>query len=218
MLEDGRRKVVRCVDKCCRSQYALAASAKMDQAIDPRKLLSNEEFSAVVRETYKALDPIGIALRFIAFTGCRLTESTLVRSGKYQTDGKIPMMKIPTIKRKGRPERSVDIHDPAFAEELGKWQKTIPDGQPLFAVAKRTMQNRLQTVFKRLKIVKDALVHVFRHTRASQLSDAGFPLAYVVAQLGWSSMEMAKIYTHSNEDQRLRLGGKLPKLTPPRKR
>lgn len=200
---DGQRdRVITCVENCCKSQYRRgAAAASMDNAIDPRKVLSKEEFNETWKATKKISNPEGIALRFIASTGCRLSETMLVRKEYVVwSNGPFSLVKIPTLKRKGRPQRSVHINNKGeFAKELRAWVAGVEANAPLFMVAKRTLQDRLEKVFDKVKADRASLVHIFRHTRASQLVEAGAALNYVRQQLGWTNLEMAKIYVHTNE-------------------
>jgi integrase len=201
----GGKKVM-CVETCCRSKYARAASdAAMDAAIDTRKLLSEEEFEKVVKASRSLRDPEGIALRFISETGVRMGEALLVRSADFNwQDGPFSSVRVPTLKRSGggRPPRSVHIDNSSpIAKELKAWLKGIEAGGLAFPVARRTLQAACETILDPVKPDRHSLVHIFRHTRASKLIRAGAPLNYVRQQLGWSSLEMAKVYAHTAEDE-----------------
>lgn len=213
-LEDGRRKIVPCETKCCRSRYRASASIQaMDQAIDDRKLLNQEEFNQVVKRSRRLRDPVGMAIRFIAGTGCRLGEALLVRAGDLRLNGSVSTVKIPTLKRGGRPVRTVDLHDPALVKELQAYSSKMRGNLLLFDVGRRTIQEWFTKILKKLKLEKDSGIHLLRHTRASQLAAAGAPMNYVRQQLGWASLEMAKIYTHTSEDERTAIAKKLPTMS-----
>ena len=212
----GDRKIA-CTDKppCCRSRYGAAASRQMmDQAIDKTKVLTDDELSSVVRKTFKVNDPYGIALRLIATTGCRLGESLLIRTRDLRLSEKIPAVRIPTLKRGGRPVRTVHLYNEVMVAELKKWTKTLDSQALLFKSCKRTLQRKLETIFEGLgfRNNKEGLVHILRHTRASQLVAAGYDLNYVRQQLGWSSLDMAMIYSHSHEDKIIEQSKNLPKI------
>jgi integrase len=207
---DGRKKVMPCTAKCCRSRYrASAAISLMDQAIDARKLLTDEEFVRVIRETYKMNGLVGYAIRFIAVTGCRVGETALVRREDARVDEDPPVVKIPTLKRGGRPVRTVDLHDLAFVKELRHVLVACLPGAAIFPIPKRTLQDRWSRMVGALEISKDTGIHVLRHTRASQLVEAGASLTYVRSQLGWSTITMAGIYAHTSKKARQKIMEKM---------
>jgi len=210
---DGRRRVIQCTTKCCRSKYRKsAASVAMDQTIDPRKLLTKKEFETVIDASRKVPNPSGIAIRFIAATGCRVGESLLVRPEDFRPEGAIPGIRVPTLKRGGRPVRTIDLYDKEFVRELSAWVKKASPGEPLFQCCKRTIQMHFENILERLEISKDSNIHVLRHTRASQLAAAGAQLNYIRQQMGWSSIAMVQIYVHTSEEERRQYGKKLPTL------
>jgi len=207
-----RGKVVPCVEKCCRTEYRSGATAvAMDQAIDEHKLLTDDEFLSVIRESYKVKIPIGLVIRFIAGTGCRLGESLLCVKEDFYPSGSVPTIKIPTLKRKGRPRRTVDLLDEILVAELDAARNKKKSG-PFFICARRTVQYHFSRILEKLALEKTTGIHILRHTRASQLSKAGAKPTYIRQQLGWSSLEMAKIYIHSDIEDREGLIGKLPSV------
>ena len=196
---NGRR--VPCLDGCCRSKYlqGLAASA-IDSAIDPRYVLDAGQFERFWKATKKVGDPEGIAIRFIAKTGCRLAESLLPTQESLEwSTGPISSVRIPTLKRTGRPIRWVHLSNKdEFTAELRRWAKGVKTGEPLFQVAHRTIQEHVERILEPIKPDRAMLVHLLRHTRASQLIAAGGDWNYVRVQLGWSRLEMAKRYVHTD--------------------
>lgn len=202
-LPSGKRRAIVCVEACCRSKYAKSiTAAMMDNAIDMKKVLSDAEFKSVVLETRKTADTISSALRFIAATGCRLGEALLVKSAgvEFRT-GKLSIVKIPTLKRGGRPVRTVFILNGHWiTSELRKLVKERKPSDLLFKVARRSLQRRMEEILVKHKPHREGLVHIFRHTKASQLIAAGADWQFVRQQLGWSSLEMAKRYVHTSED------------------
>jgi integrase len=201
----GGTRIVVCVEKCCRSQYGQGATAAaMDSSIDPRFVLAEDEFAKVWKGMKRIPDPEGICLRFIARTGCRLEEARLVRPGSVSwKTGIYSEVAIPTIKRKGRPIRRVLIANVdekfGFTEELRRWTKRADPKGPLFQVARRTLQATFERIVDPIKPDRGTLVHILRHTRASQLIESGADYNFVRGQLGWSSLEMAKRYIHTSE-------------------
>ncbi|MGH9388715.1 MAG: tyrosine-type recombinase/integrase, partial [Vicinamibacteria bacterium] len=68
-------------------------------------------------------------------------------------------------------------------------------------VARRSLQKRLEGILEKFKPDREGLVHIFRHTKASQLVAAGADWQMVRQQLGWASLEMAKRYVHTDEEK-----------------
>jgi integrase len=141
-----------------------------------------------------------MALRFIAMTGCRGREAKLVRKEDLYLDDDHPLIRIPTLKRKTRPVRSVFVFDDWFAKELKRFAKGVPAGEVLFDVSMRTLQYRNEQILTHLALraAKDGCLHLFRHTRASQLAAMGFSPQEIAQQLGWSGIQMSMRYTHSD--------------------
>lgn len=203
-----RDKIMTCRENCCRSRYRAGAAAQaMDAAIDPRKVLDPEAFARVLKTTERLPDPEGIAIRFMAATGCRLGEVFLVRKEHFYwapKGSRVSVVKIPTLKRRGqgRPLRSVHLDNgSSLVAELKEWLKGKRSLEPVFKVARRTLERVIEVILDKVKPDREALAHIFRHTRASQLVAAGAPMNYLRQQLGWSSLEMAKIYAHTSEDE-----------------
>lgn len=199
---NGRK--VRCTAKCCRSRYSKAAvAAHMDAAIDSRKVLSEIEYALVLADIRKLTRPERSVLWFISETGCRLGEAFLVRVGDFQfTGGPLSVVRVPTLKREGRPVRSVHIdnEDKSFAKELREILNGRDNSEPVFlGTSRRTVQGTLEAILDIRKPDREGLVHILRHTRASRLIAAGMDLNYVRGQLGWSSIEMVRIYAHTQE-------------------
>lgn len=203
----GRRgsRIVSCTENCCRSRYRRGASAAMmNNTIDPRKVLSESELDKTLRATRKIQEDQGVALRFISETGCRVGEALLVRKDSFLWQpGRRSIVNIPTLKKRdqGRPPRAVylDNSSEIVKEVRGWWKKAKPG--PIFRVPKRTLQGALERILKKIKPDRESLVHIFRHTRASRLLRAGASMAYVMHQMGWSSIEMARIYAHVEEKE-----------------
>lgn len=199
-IEYGKK--MPCLDRCCRSQYYRGAAASaMDSAVDPRYVLTADEFDRMWKATLKLDDPEGVTLRFIARTGCRLEESRLIFPHAVEwMPGPISIVRIPTIKRSGRPVRQVHLsNQDAYTDELRRWVKRADAEKPLFPVARRTLQRTLERILEPIKPNRASLVHILRHTRASQLIAAGADWNYVRQQLGWARLEMAKRYVHTDQ-------------------
>jgi integrase len=200
----GRRdKLISCVDGCCKSKYYRGATLSATNAsIDSRKFLDNREFHKVTTASRKLEDPAGITIRFILETGCRCSEALLVRKQYIEwKDGPLSVIRMPTLKKAGHPLLPVHLDNNGdFSKELRAWVKKLKPDELLFPIAKRTLQRNFERILDRIKPDRSSLIHILRHTRASRLIAAGFDLNYVRTQLRWSSIELAKIYVHTEED------------------
>lgn len=199
----------------CRAKYrASEASAAMDSAIDSRKVLSDREFFVLVKSTYKLRDSLGLALRIVAATGCRVGEVALLTGESLRLEDAPPALRVPTLKRGGRPVRTVHLFDTSVVAELGKRFAETKAKQFLFRFSTRTLQRAFEEAKKwaGLRGKKDGGIHILRHTRASQLIQAGYDWNYVRTQLGWARLEMAKRYVHADVDQITALSKKLPQV------
>lgn len=209
----GRRdKLITCTAKCCRSQYYKgSASAMVSSEIDSRKFLNKIEYDKVIRESLKIDDPFGISIRFTLETGCRCGETLLVRKRNLEIQpGPISIIRMPTLKKAGHPELPVDLDNNSnLAKELASWTKKLKPDEVLFQIAKRTFQRVFERILDKVKPDRASLVHIMRHTRASRLIDAGFDFNYVRKQLRWSSIELAKIYVHTEKEKTVSLMEKL---------
>lgn len=208
-----RDHLITCIARCCKSEYRRgAASIAMDSAIDRRKVLSKQEFDKTWAEVGKLPAAEAMSLRFIALTGCRLGEAYLVRAPDFNfIPGPYSTVRILTLKRKGKPPRTVHMSNKnPFLRELRIWVKRLSeDSEPVFDVPRRTLQRALEGILDVVKPDREGLVHILRHTRASQLTKAGADPNYVRQQLGWSSLEMAKIYTHTDDESISKVLGNL---------
>ncbi len=193
----GRR--IRCLEECCRSQYTAAATAAaMNLPIDQRKVLSDQEYDQTMKAAAALGTPSGHAIGFLGVTGCRLRESLLVRRRDLHFQpGKLSAVRTIILKRKGRPVRTVQLLN---SEPYVGWLRASTSRwrgeRILFPITGRAVQLALEKILDQVKAEREGLAHILRHTRASQLIAAGATWNFVCQQLGWSSLETAKIYTH----------------------
>jgi integrase len=209
----GRKdKLIVCVEKCCRSQWTKGSASSMITAeIDSRKFLNDEEYRKTLKKTYEVEALYGIAIRFTLETGARCGETLLVRKRNIEIrPGPISIIRMPTLKKAGHPLLPVDLDNSGtLAKELLVWIKKLDADELLFPIAKRTFQHVFEKILDKVKPDRAGLVHIMRHTRASRLIAAGFDFNYVRKQLRWSSLELAKIYVHTEQEKVVGLMGKL---------
>ena len=203
VLTDGRRKVISCVDRCCRDRYRKASSAQAGSPIDSRKFLNDSEFKLTREAIRKIFDAdLRMALWFILETGARLGEALLVRREHLDLrPGKLSVVSIPTEKKIGHPALPVHLDNGIpFTGELRRWVEGRKAGDPLFNAGRRTMQRTLERILDKVKPNRASLVHILRHTRASRLTAAGMDPNTIRAEMRWASIELLKVYSHTTED------------------
>ncbi len=157
----------------------------------------------MIAASKKLDDPAGITIRFILETGCRCGEALLVRKQYIEwKDGPLSVIRMPTLKKQGHPLLPVHLDNAGeVAKDLRAWVKKLKPDELIFKIAKRTLQRNFERILDRIKPDRVSLIHILRHTRASRLIEAGFDLNYVRTQLRWSSIELAKIYVHTEEEK-----------------
>lgn len=209
--KNGRK--VSCVEGCCRSRYYRGAmSAAAGTSIDTRKLLTESEYKKTLVAS-KKLEPLyGVTIRFILATGCRLGEALVVRKEHIDwRDSPLSIVRIPTLKKVGHPELPVLFESKGeFAKELRRWADKFKPADELFPVSRRTLQRVFERILDRIKPDRTSLIHILRHTRASQLVKAGLPPAVIREQMRWSSIELLRVYSHSTEDEVAKALGRIP--------
>jgi integrase len=208
---DKNNRKIGCLDECCRYKYKKASVAQAGSAIDSRKFLVDKEYDKVVDETLELDNPLGLTLRFILETGCRLGESLLIRKNHCEwRSGPLSVVRIPTLKRSGHPALPVHLDNKTeFVRELRAWTKSRDEQDVLFMVARRSLQRAFERILDRVKPERTGLVHLLRHTRASRLTRAGLDPNVIRSEMRWSSIELLKVYAHTDEDQVANALGKL---------
>ena len=200
----GRRdKLISCVQGCCRSKYARGATSSIvGSSIDSRKFLDKDEYKKTLVEIRKLDNPKRITILFILETGCRCGEALLVRNAYLEwKDGAFSNVRMPTLKKQGHPLLPVRLDNKSeLVRELKAWTKKMGPNELVFKIAKRTLQRTFERILDKVKPERTGLVHLMRHTRATRLIDAGLNFNEVRKQLRWSSIELAKIYVHTEED------------------
>lgn len=128
---------------------------------------------------------------------CRLTPDTF-----HLTDGSLRLL----IHGKGRKERALQI---ATSEVVSLAQRYLEVFEPTIQQQDRILINRrkkpltpqgvrqiLARQIKEATVASHITPHMFRHTFATALLDAGVDIRYIQTLLGHSSISTTEIYTH----------------------
>lgn len=204
ILASGRKKVITCVERCCRDRYRKASAAMASSALDSRKRLSDSEYKLTLKAIQKIYDAdLRMSIWFILETGARLGEAGLVLKGHLDLrPGDLSVVRIPTEKKVGHPALPVHLDNKlAFVKELRDWVADKKPTDRLFTAGRRTMQRTLERILDKIKPERGSLVHILRHTRASRLVDAGLDPNTIRSEMRWASIELLKVYVHTTEEK-----------------
>jgi len=173
----------------------------------PHALLSPAEIESVLNVPDLA-KPTGLrnraALEVLYSTGMRRAELCQLNKGDVDFDRGFVWIE----QGKGGKDRVVPIGERAL-----QWlEKYLLEARPLLCSAVtepavfvntkgvRVNPNRLGSqvryIFRSAGITRRGSCHLFRHTMATQLLEAGCDIRYIQAMLGHSSLESTRVYTH----------------------
>lgn len=160
-----------------------------------------------------------IVLELLFSTGVRVSELCALSNNTFQLSDKMLQL---LIDGKGRKERILQITNPellrvvkmyreAYQEEIQQGNAILfnRNGQPLSPQSVRRIINKH---LKRINVSYHITPHMFRHTFATSLLEAGVDIRYIQSLLGHSSISTTQIYTHvSTHQQTLLLAEKHPR-------
>ncbi|NLJ41355.1 MAG: tyrosine-type recombinase/integrase [Clostridiales bacterium] len=100
---------------------------------------------------------------------------------------------------KGGKPRKVPVVDPVTAQELYEYIKDVPEGEPIFRVSKRTLQDHARRIKKRTGI--HFYVHRLRHTFATELLAKDTRLDVIQRVMGHADISTTRKYAETlNQD------------------
>jgi integrase/recombinase XerC/integrase/recombinase XerD len=102
-------------------------------------------------------------------------------------------------KAKGGKSRTVPVINPEVALQLYEYAKEVPDGQPLFRVAKRTLQGHAERIKKNTGM--NFYSHRARHTFATKLLAKDTRLDVIQRVMGHADISTTRKYAETlNQD------------------
>ena len=144
-----------------------------------------------------------LVLELLFSTGLRVSELCALSNDTFML-GKDKLSLL--VSGKGRKERIIKVATPElikisrmyceeFSKEINKWNVIFFNrrGYPLSPQSVRRIINRYAS---RLEIHSHITPHMFRHTFATSLLEAGMDIRYIQSLLGHSSISTTQIYTH----------------------
>lgn len=160
-----------------------------------------------------------VVLELLFSTGLRVSElCALSQDAVLLSDSRLRL----SVKGKGRKERIIQITTPELLQLMQKYynafSKEIQEqgvilfnhrGRPL---APQSVRRIINKYLNRIGVSDHVTPHMFRHTFATSLLEAGMDIRYIQSLLGHSSISTTQIYTHvTDRQQTLLLAEKHPR-------
>ena len=158
------------------------------------KYLTDEQLSAVLRAADEDRDTrFGLLVWTLALTGCRLSEALKLGWNDAMINGKGPVIRLRTLKRR-RPEyRFIPVPD----DLMNRWNRVrlqSDDPRP-FPFPRQWAYERVREIMKRAGVSRDRChPHVLRHTYAVRAVQRGVPMLALQRLLGHASPQTTAIY------------------------
>ena len=167
------------------------------------------------RETLRDI----VVLELLFSTGLRVSELCALSKESFQlSDNELRLL----INGKGRKERIIQIttaellhllkvYCSEFSKEIEEQESILFNrrGRPL---SPQSVQRIINKYLKQIGINNHITPHMFRHTFATSLLEAGMDIRYIQSLLGHSSISTTQIYTHvTARQQTLLLAEKHPR-------
>lgn len=189
--------------------------------IIPDQLVQNilqSAYDAYVPASREVLRDI-VVLELLFSTGLRVSELCALTKDTLQLDGdKLRLL----INGKGRKERVIQIATPELLRLIERYcaaymKEIHGTGNILFnragkPLSPQSVRRIIQKYINRIQADYHVTPHMFRHTFATSLLEAGMDIRYIQSLLGHSSISTTQIYTHVNlHQQTLLLAEKHPR-------
>ncbi len=174
------------------------------------RTIPEETVRRLLQSAYDGYDPARretlldiVVLELLFSTGLRVSElCALTPETVSLSDGGLRLL----VRGKGRKERVIEITTPElielmktyvsrYAAEISAQNAILVNrrGRPMAPQSvRRIIHNRLQSIGSTGNITP----HMFRHTFATSLLEAGMDIRYIQSLLGHSSISTTQIYTH----------------------
>ena len=143
--------------------------------------------------------------------GCRISEALMLRRKDVRIEGEYLIIKFPLLKRKGESgikpsiERRIHLSD-FLVKFIIDWITTIENLDsyvfPSRHKGKHLSRYRAWALLK--QIDKNIWPHLFRHSLATLMAEAGAKSVEMVAWFGWASLDTALNYIKMTEALRTR--------------
>ena len=158
-------------------------------------------------------------LELLFGTGLRVSELCALNNDTFLlSDDSIQLL----VNGKGQKERILQLSTPEvvriahiycqeFSEEIHN-QKAIFFNQRIHPLSPQSVRRIINKYLKKMGITYHVPPHMFRHTFATSLLEAGMDIRYIQSLLGHSSISTTQIYTHvATQRQNMLLAEKHPR-------
>ena len=189
--------------------------------IIPNQIL--HDLLAYVYSTYSMKHRIALRdimiLELLFGTGLRVSELCALNDNTFLlSDDSIQLL----INGKGQKERILQLSTPEvvriahiycqeFSEEIRN-QKALLFNQRMHPISPQSVRRIINKYLKKMGINYHVTPHMFRHTFATSLLEAGMDIRYIQSLLGHSSISTTQIYTHvATQRQNMLLAEKHPR-------
>lgn len=158
----------------------------------------NEEEQHILQEILESKEQhIKMAFRTMLASGIRVGEAAKLIKQDIRLDNNRLILFI--RKAKGGKSRTVPVINPEVALQLYEYAKEVPDGQPLFRVAKRTLQGHAERIKKNTGM--NFYSHRARHTFATKLLAKDTRLDVIQRVMGHADISTTRKYAETlNQD------------------
>jgi site-specific recombinase XerD len=155
--------------------------------------LNEDEQHVLLTALESKAQHIRLAFRTMLATGIRVGEASKLTKDDIQFDSNRVILII--RKAKGGKSRIVPINNREVALQLYEYSREIPDGEPLFRVAKRTIQGHAERIRKSTGV--NFYCHRTRHTYATSLLAKGTRLDIIQRVMGHADISTTRKYAET---------------------
>ena len=161
-------------------------------------ILSKEEINKMIKSTNNIKHKL--IIMFLYYAGLRLDESRNLKWQDIDFDREIIHLKT----TKGDKERVVFLHKKLI--DVLKMYRINKEGLVFVSQIdgkynKRTIQQIIKSISKKVGIKKNVTPHTLRHSFATHLLEGGADIRYIQQLLGHKDLRTTQIYTHvANKD------------------
>lgn len=190
------------------------------------RTIPNQVVHDLIQSAYSAYTPGKcmvlrdiLVLELLFDTGIRVSELCALSKETFLIDDQSLRL---LINGKGRKERIIQIYTPELIYLARKYclefhepiqaQGFILVNNRKKALSTQSVRRIIRKYMNRINLPGDVTPHMFRHTFATSLLEAGMDIRYIQSLLGHSSISTTQIYTHvSAQQQSVLLAEKHPR-------